>query len=321
MSNLQPSVFFVQETKFRTNGKLKTENSDKYYIYELIRKDRAGGGIAIGVHKDLDPVWVNEGIDGVELLTVEVSFSDLKVRCICGYGPQESEAMENKDKFWIQLCLEVEEALNSDRGIVIEMDGNLWAVPELIPGDPNQINNNGRMLKKFLEKYPNLSIVNSMNICKGLITRSRTKVLRNEKSVIDFFIVCVRMKYLIEKMIVDEKKNYALTRYFKKNGVNCRKDIDHNTLVLDMKITIEKMRKERTEVFNFRNSECQKVFHQITNQSEKLINCFDNNQTLSQQCNKWFKEFNSIFHQSFKKIRMGGKIKETEFSSLMKRKN
>ena len=76
-----------------------------------------------------------------------------------------------------------------------------------------------------------------------------------------------------------------------------------------------------TEFFNFRNSECQKVFHQITNQSEKLINCFDNNQTLSQQCNKWFKELNSIFHQSFKKIRMGGKIKETEFSSLMKRKN
>ena len=144
--------------------------------------------------------------------------------------------------------------------------------------------------------------------------------MRNEKSVIDFFIVCVRMKYLIEKMIVDEEKNYALTRYFKKNGVNCRKDSDHNTLVLDMKITIEKIRKERTEVFNFRNSECQKVFHQITNQSEKLINCFDNNQTLSQQCNKWFKELNSIFHQSFKKIRVGGKIKETEFSSLMKRK-
>ena len=122
-------------------------------------------------------------------------------------------------------------------------------------------------------------------------------------------------------MIVDEEKNYALTHYFKKNGVNCKKDSNHNTLVLDMKKTMDKMRKERTEFFNFRNSECQKVFHQITNQSEKLIDCFNNKQTLSQQCNKWFKELNSIFHQSFKKIRVGGKIKETEFSSLMKRKN
>ena len=129
LSNLRPSVLFVQETKFRTNGKLKTENSDKYFIYELLRKDRAGGGIAIGVDKDLDPVWVNEGIDGVEILTVEVSFSDLNVRCICGYGPQENETMENKEKFWIQLGFEVEEALNSARGIVIEMDGNLWAGP------------------------------------------------------------------------------------------------------------------------------------------------------------------------------------------------
>ena len=215
LSNLRPSVFFVQETKFRTNGKLKTDNSDKYYIYELLRKDRAGGGIAIGVDKDLDPVWVNEGIDGVEILTVEVSFSDLNVRCICGYGPQENETMENKEKFWTQLGYEVEEALNSDRGLIIEMDGNLWAGPELIPGDPNQMNNNGRMFKKFLEKYPNLSIVNSMNICKGLITRSRTTIVRNKKSVIDFFIVCEKIKFLIEKMIVDEEKNYALTHYLR----------------------------------------------------------------------------------------------------------
>ena len=89
-------------------------NSNKYYIYELVRKDRGGGGIAIGVEKDLDPVWINEGKDGVELLTVEISLSNLNVRCICGYGPQENENVENKNKFWIQLGLEVEEAIGSD---------------------------------------------------------------------------------------------------------------------------------------------------------------------------------------------------------------
>ena len=36
LSNLMPSIFFVQETKFRANGKLKTVNSDKYLIYEVV---------------------------------------------------------------------------------------------------------------------------------------------------------------------------------------------------------------------------------------------------------------------------------------------
>ena len=75
LSNLRPSVFFIQETKFRTNGNLKTENSSNYHIYELNRSDKAGGGIAIGVEKELDPVWINEGKDGIEQLMIEIKLS------------------------------------------------------------------------------------------------------------------------------------------------------------------------------------------------------------------------------------------------------
>ena len=103
LSNLRPSVFFLQETKFRMNGQLKTTNSANYHIYELVRKDRTGGGIAIGVEKILDPVWINEGKEGVELLTVEINLSGFKVRCTCGYGPQENDNSEIKNSFWMVL--------------------------------------------------------------------------------------------------------------------------------------------------------------------------------------------------------------------------
>ena len=263
----------------------------------------------------------NKGKDGVELWTIEICFSGFNLRCICGYGPQESDSVENKENFCTQLGSEVEEVFSSDCGLVIEMDGNLWAGEEIIPGDPNYQNNNGKMFQKFLEKYSGLSVVNSMNICEGLITRSRSTVNRDEKSVIDFFIVCRRMKQFIEQMIIDEEKDFALTHYFKKKDIQYKKHSDHNTLIMDMKIPMCKTKKLRPENFNFRNIECQKLFHEATNQSIKLTECFNSDNSLPDQCNKWFKELNSLFHQSFKKVRVNGKIKETDFSKLMKKKN
>ena len=45
LSELKPSVFMVEETKFKEVGKLKLEN---YVIFEKVRKSRDGGGLAIG---------------------------------------------------------------------------------------------------------------------------------------------------------------------------------------------------------------------------------------------------------------------------------
>ena len=145
--------------------------------------------------KDLDPVWIREGSDEVELLTVEINLSGFHVRCVCGYGPQENDLADRKREFWNQLSIEVE--VESDVGLIIEMDGNLWAGEDLIKGDPNQMNINGRMFKNFLENHNQLIVVNAMDVCQGLITRSRETRVRSEKSVLDFFIVCFRMKQFI----------------------------------------------------------------------------------------------------------------------------
>ena len=56
--DLQPTVFFIEETKYKNEGKFKFEN---YEIFELTRKNREGGGLAIGCLKSLSPVWVRDG--------------------------------------------------------------------------------------------------------------------------------------------------------------------------------------------------------------------------------------------------------------------
>jgi hypothetical protein len=106
-------------------------------------------------------------------LTVQIFARDFPIRCVGGYGPQENDPIERKYKFWAKLDSEVLEAENLEIGFILQMDGNLWAGSELIPGDPNKMNKNGYLFKQFLARHPQLKVVNSLDICQGVITRRR----------------------------------------------------------------------------------------------------------------------------------------------------
>ena len=144
------SIFFLQETKLRRQGTIKSPNSQNYVIFELLRKQKCGGGLAIGVAKELNPIWISEGNDEIEFLTVQVNLKGISIRCVNGYGPQENEQNEKKMNFWASLDNEVENADFEGFGFILQMDGNLWAGPNIIPGDPNPKN---KMVKCLLNFY------------------------------------------------------------------------------------------------------------------------------------------------------------------------
>ena len=210
VNELSPAVFLIEETKFKNEGKLKLEN---YYIFERIRKNRDGGGLALGCLKELQPVWVREGDDLVEALSVEIFVKNLKIRCCVAYGFQESEKVENKENFWKYLDEEVNFASMTDAGFILQFDGNLWAGPDIIPGDQRMQNRNGKLFKNFLERHPQLTVVNSLPICEGKITRSRFRDGELEESILDFFVVCSRILPYVTKMVIDENKKHVLTNY------------------------------------------------------------------------------------------------------------
>ena len=66
LTDIQPAIFFIEESKLKRIGRIKTENSSKYQIFELVRKQSGGGGLAIGALHNLNPTWVGEGNDEVE---------------------------------------------------------------------------------------------------------------------------------------------------------------------------------------------------------------------------------------------------------------
>ena len=133
----EPSIFCLQETKVKRPNQIKTESSKKFIIYELIRKECKGGGLALGVHKDLQPAWVDQGDDEVEVLVVEVWLNEFPIRIINGYGPQNSDSIERKRKFWAFLEKQVNNAIIAGAGIIIQMDGNCHLGPAIINGDVN----------------------------------------------------------------------------------------------------------------------------------------------------------------------------------------
>ena len=90
VNQLNPSVIFLQETKFRKQGKIGADSLKNYQVYQLIRKNSQGGGLAIVAHKNFNPVWVGEGNDNIEVLAIQISVQEMKIRCVNAYGPQEN---------------------------------------------------------------------------------------------------------------------------------------------------------------------------------------------------------------------------------------
>ena len=296
--DLQPSVFFIEETKYKDEGKLKLDN---YVIFELLRKDKEGGGLALGCAKELRPVWMREGDDNVETLTVEIFVKNMRIRCCVAYGCQESDSVERKDAFWTYLDEEVLEADNTGSGFILHFDGNLWAGKDIIPGDPHQQNRNGKLFQEFLERYPHLTVVNALPLCEGLITRRRICKGKIEESVLDFFLVCNRVLPFVTKMVIDEKKNHILTNYQRGGrAINS----DHFTEYMDIDLELINEKPERIELFNFKDENSQLIFKKSTSETYEFTNCFLDEAPLKIQVENWRKVLNSHCKNAFKKIRI-----------------
>ena len=302
INTLQPALFFIEETKFKEEGKLKIEN---FLIFELTRESRdGGGGLAIGCIKQLKPVLARKGTDSIEALTIDISLQKMKIKCVVGYGPQENSKKENKSDFWNYIEEDAKTAWENDQGFILHCDGNLWAGPTIIPGDPRKQNRNGKFLEDFLSRNQNLVVVNSLPICEGLITRRRIKAGKEEKSILDFFIVCTKVLPYVTKMVIDEKKEFILTNYKPSKKGEKAKDSDHFTEYLEIDLKMKLTKPVRKEIFNFQNKESQETFKNITSNTKDFSKCFENNEPLLKQIENWRDVLKSKCQTAFKKIRI-----------------
>ena len=330
LCDLQPSVFSLQEIKRKiSDPPIKSCNLENYQIFELkreIEKDQggkglAGGGLAIGAVHKLSPVLTRQGNDEVECVSVEIKAGDKEFLIVTGYGPQKIDGPVRKAKFWKYLDEEVKTAEKRKVGLIIQIDSNAWVGKEVIPNDPNETNSNGKLMKKFLENNPDLTVVNALKCCEGTITRERTTILGQEKSAIDVFIVCKKVLPLIKHMEVNHDGKYKLTNFKAKKFKGKVTETDHNPVILVLDLLVPPIKPEKVCFRNMKDSEGQMKFFNMTSQAPKLRQSFTTTKTFEHEVALWQKEVKSCIYRSFPKIRQKKrKFKEDEIGYLIEKR-
>ena len=160
LNKLKPQIWSMQETKLKNKEVLNTEATKNYQIYYLNRKTSEGGGLAIGVDKNIESILIREGDDIIEAVVVLVMIATVPVRIIAAYGPQENANKEKKEKFWEFMEEETNKADLENQGLIVQMDGNCHVGNEIIKNDPNKQNNNGKLFVEFLDRNPTLIVAN-----------------------------------------------------------------------------------------------------------------------------------------------------------------
>ena len=88
---------------------------------------------------------------------------------------------------------------------------------ENLNNDPNNISANGKILIDVVERQK-LVIANTLEVCKGVVTRERITKNNVERSVIDYVILCERMEEYLEEIMIDDDRIHVLTKYARPNG-------------------------------------------------------------------------------------------------------
>ena len=298
-----PGVFFVQETKLRRKNKIKHPN---YLIFEYLRENNSGGGLLTAVHKSLLPVSVSNDTEE-EVLVVEATIGEAKVRFINAYGPQEDDKDDIREGFFNRIDQEVKKSKLAGALVCLEMDANAKLGPGIIDGDPKEQSKNGKLLENVVTEN-DLVIVNAEKVCKGIITRYRKTINNEEKSILDYFLVCRRFYTIVKSMVIDEERKYALTKYSGRTGHKTVKESDHNTLMIEIDInwkTKISEQENRLEIFNFKQVDDFNKFINISNENDVLKSLFnDENEDLEKESQKWLKSVNKMIYASFSKIRL-----------------
>ena len=308
VNKIKPLIWNIQETKFLKDGGLKMNG---YKVFEHIRSTQdGGGGLAIGCSTKLKPVLTKHGGDDVEAITINVNVKNFKISFNNAYGPQNNDSVDKKDKFWQYFDEEAKRAENEGDGFLLQGDLNAWLGSDIIPNDPRDQNNNGKRFNNFL-KSNNLTVVNALKLCKGLITRKRIREGKMIESIVDFVVVCKRLLPFVTKMIIDDKKQNSITNY---QGVRYGRksvDSDHMVTTINMNLNIFPQKPQKIEIFDFKNENGQAIFKNRTTNTMEFSDCFKNISPLLEHCDRWLTILVTHCSKSFPVIRIRNKSNKT----------
>ena len=183
-------------------------------------------------------------------MTIKCALKHFELRVTNAYGPQEYDSEDKKNHFWRYLDEEILDCQVNGSLCMILMDANAWVGKKLLKRDVHSQNKNGLMFENFMTRNSHLQLLNNMDICEDLITRSRNVNNRLEQSIIDFVVICDKLLPFTKKLLIDENKSYSLTNYSRRKKIT---HSDHNSLILEIDLKIKPVKIDRKIIFNYRD--------------------------------------------------------------------
>ena len=303
------NIVTIQETHSIRKGKI-VKPAD-FVVFETIRKIKHGGTMCAVKHY-LNPKLIEEYDDPFELLIVEVEVDKKGIRIMTGCGPQENLEEDKRMQFFIALEAEIVKSELAEKSTIIELDANSKLGPEHIPNDPHGMSGNGKILSNIIERHA-LIVANGTKECKGLVTRQRSTTNRTERSCIDLVLFSPDLREHFKELYIDDTRKHVLTRITNtKKGV-IKKESDHNVLltVFTCKIDITE-KKQKVEVYNLKNKDCQIKFKDYTSNTNMLSSIFNSDEDINILAQRFIKKLNGCIKTNFRKIRINTTKKSRE---------
>ena len=134
-------------------------------------------------------------------------------------------------------------------------------------------------------------------------------------------IVCEEMEEVIEEMIIDENKDFALASYMKTKTGSKIKLSDHNSLVTKIKAELKKEEpRSRIEIYNFKDKDGLEKFLKITSKDTFLSSIFKEEGSIEAQTKIFLKTLKYCIRQSFKNIRIKGSKRNKKLEDLFNKR-
>ena len=204
---------------------------------------------------------VSQG-DDADFVTVRLKNNREGIRLRLAYGPQENDPEINRNLFYQNLSIQIEQAFLSGDSVIMVGDFNAKLGKDVIGGNVHPMSPNGKLLFSLCNKY-NLFILNSSNLCKGVFTRIHNYRNKVEKSVLEYVLVSADLYSQFVSMHIDEEKLFTPWRLINKG----KRFSDHYCAIrfqLELNYRKRNQEKTKTKVWNFNDPLGWEKFRMLT---------------------------------------------------------
>ena len=292
----KPDILVLVETQVVGKNCPKIKGYEKIVIRN--RKSK-GGGILLAVRKGTNIDLITTHTDDVnEQIWTKVTTPGGDFILAALYGLHESKATDEEIEDWY-FALDKQYSQHGDDPVILLGDLNAHVGNDLegIPGNHSKINKNGNKLRDFIDRR-NLTLVNSMELCKGKWTRQDKR--SGNKTIIDLVIVNEDMQPKLKSMNIDEERLITPARFIKRNGKSEEVQSDHNCITIEISGNPGISRNKITR-WNLRNEKSLNQFSKITENivmKESWLTPGD----VNFKYKRWHNQVKSVMYQCFNRV-------------------